>query len=207
MPESAAEYAKRTHLQAEGAGADAIQAISGDVIHLENPRASDLRVSDIAHGLAHTCRFGGQCSEFYSVAQHAVFVRDLVVADPDSTLTDHRAALHHDDAEAFLGDIPSPLKPLLGEPWELLENNWNATLCELLDLPYEIFSSRVIKKWDEFAVYYEGSRLMPNEGWDWTRDMNLVLPDGVYWFGALPPERAKMLYLEAVAVEGRMGLL
>lgn len=207
MPETSAEYAERTALQTEGATAHTIQSISGALIHLSTPRESDLSVTDIAHGLAHTCRFGGQCTEFYSVAQHAVFVRDLVHADPDSTLTDVRAALHHDDAEAFLGDVPSPLKPLLGKPWEKLESDWNATLCELLDLPYDIFSSRTIKKADEFAVYYEAARLMPSEGWNWARDMELVLPDGVWWDEPLKPAAAKQLYLNAVDVEGRMGLL
>lgn len=206
MPETSSEYAKRTHLKYEGAGPDTLQAISGRLIHLENPGRSELAVSDIAHGLAHTCRFGGQCERFYSVAQHAVFVRDLVAADESSTLQDVRAAVHHDDAEAFLGDVPSPLKPLLGEPWEKLETSWNKRICKLLGLPEGIFSTDAIKKWDEFAVYYEAAYLMPNEGWDWTRDMNLELPEEVFWDVPLGPRASKELYIHAVEQEGRMGL-
>lgn len=205
--ETAAEYASRTALQDAGAGPNTIQALSGALIHLDDPRASELSCTDIAHGLANTCRFGGQCSEFYSVAQHAVFVRDLVLTHEECTLDRVRAALHHDDPEAFLGDVPSPLKPLLGVPWQQLEDDWDATLCELLKLPYESFRDPVVKWADEFAVYYEASRLMPSSGWNWVRDMELKLPEGVWWDEPLKPAAAKQLYLEAVNREGRMGLL
>ncbi len=73
------------------------------------PRVEDIRVEDIAHHLALINRYGGACPEPYSVAQHAVHVADLVwefSADPATTL----AALHHDSAEAYIGDQRRPIK-------------------------------------------------------------------------------------------------
>lgn len=74
-----------------------------------NPTPGDVHLEDIAHALAMTCRFGGHTPRHYSVAQHAVLVALLVLEAsrrPDWALL----ALHHDSAEAYLGDIPRPIK-------------------------------------------------------------------------------------------------
>ncbi|MFH1495895.1 MAG: phosphohydrolase, partial [Pseudomonadota bacterium] len=71
------------------------------------PRIDDVAIEDIAHGLAYQCRFNGQTSAFYSVAQHSLIVASLV---PEEL---RFAALLHDAAEAYLGDMVKPLKVLL----------------------------------------------------------------------------------------------
>lgn len=74
-----------------------------------NPRAEDVQLEDIAHHLGNTCRFGGATPKFYSVAQHAVLVALMVLEAsrrPDWALL----ALHHDSAEAYIGDWPRPIK-------------------------------------------------------------------------------------------------
>ena len=77
-----------------------------------NPRAEDVRLEDIAHGLAMICRYGGQAPVYYSVAEHAVKVSRLVGAKTGSVAWALHA-LHHDSAEAYLGDQRKPLKDLL----------------------------------------------------------------------------------------------
>ena len=95
---------------------DWMQTFTGKKFWPLDPRSDDVDIKDIAHSLALTCRFNGQCNLFYSVAQHSVFVSRLVT--PSQAL----AALLHDSTEAYLGDIIRPIKLYLPE-FKDIENN------------------------------------------------------------------------------------
>src|SRR5579872_2947230 len=81
-----------------------IQTASGLEFPLFEPRLDAINIEDIAHGLSMICRFTGQCARFYSVAEHSVHVSHLVPRE------DAAWGLLHDAAEAYLGDVASPLK-------------------------------------------------------------------------------------------------
>ena len=87
-----------------------VVCVSTSLGHRFDPVARQIDVialEDIAHGLAYQCRFNGQTKTFYSVAQHCLMVADLVSDELRA------AALLHDAAEAYLGDMVKPLKALI----------------------------------------------------------------------------------------------
>lgn len=86
-----------------------IHTYKGHQFYAFDPREDDIDIDDIAHALALTCRYSGHCNKFFSVAQHSVLVSFLV---PEEQAL---AALLHDAPEAYLTDIPRPIKHMLNE--------------------------------------------------------------------------------------------
>jgi hypothetical protein len=86
-----------------------LQTVSGRWVNPFDPDPEQLDAGDIARALANQCRFGGHSRVFYSVAQHSVIVSELV-EERDGDTEDAFAALMHDATEAYLGDMPHPLK-------------------------------------------------------------------------------------------------
>lgn len=83
-----------------------------------DPQEADIQVSDIAHSLSLLCRFGGHCNKFYSVAEHSVLVARVLAKQKASELTQF-AGLLHDAEEAYLPDIPAPIKQHMTEALEI----------------------------------------------------------------------------------------
>lgn len=67
----------------------------------------------IAKNLSQICMYAGATPEFYSVAEHSIFVSSIV----DSGLA--KFALLHDAHEAFIGDIIAPVVEHIGLEQEL----------------------------------------------------------------------------------------
>jgi uncharacterized protein len=86
-----------------------LQTVSGRWVNPFDPDPTQLDAGDIARALANQCRFGGHSRRFYSVAQHCVIVSH-VVEERGGDVEDAFAALMHDAGEAYLGDMPHPLK-------------------------------------------------------------------------------------------------
>lgn len=92
-----------------------IRTFSGVYFYPMDARPEEILIEDIAHALSMQCRFGGHSFHFYSVAQHSLRASNIV---PPS---DALAALMHDAAEAYLVDVPSPVKAELCE-YRAIEN-------------------------------------------------------------------------------------
>lgn len=106
-----------------------IQTFTGRQFWPLDPRPEDVDLTDIAHALSMKCRYSGHCKRFYSVAEHAVLVSRLV--RPEVALE----ALHHDDAEAYLPDVPRPIKSSL-TGFKEIERKVEQAIATALNLKY-----------------------------------------------------------------------
>ncbi len=111
-------------------------------------RQESIRIQDIAHALSNICRFNGHTKEFYSVAQHSMLVAFQMPGTPEEKL----AALLHDAAEAYVCDIPSPMKPYLGEPYLDLFAEVQAVIHKMYGV---VQIPRQISLYDRAAVLFE----------------------------------------------------
>jgi hypothetical protein len=136
-----------------------IQTYTGRKFDVLNPRAEDVCWIDIAHSLAHQCRFNGHTKQFYSVAHHSVLASHHV---PERFAL---YALLHDAAEAYIGDMPKPVKNLFPE--------------------FEALEIRIL------AAVFEKAGIDPRneEAWSWVVgiDQRLLMTERDQLMGA-PPE-------------------
>lgn len=131
---------------------------TGKRLDLFEPDADMIDPRDIAHSLAHLCRFNGYTREFYSVAQHSCLVADLVP-------TEHKlAALLHDATEAYLGDMTRPLKEWMPYYRGFEDVIWGR-VCERFGLEIDLPAS--VLQADLIALATERRDMMPPDPAIW----------------------------------------
>lgn len=86
-----------------------IETFTGQRFQPLRPDVNAIFIEDIAHALSNQCRFAGHCRVFYSVAEHSVRVSRLL-RDLGETEEIQMWGLLHDASEAYLVDLPTPLK-------------------------------------------------------------------------------------------------
>ena len=148
-----------------------MQTHSGRKFFPLNPQPEDIVIEDIAHALAHICRYGGHINTHYSVAQHSVLVASCL--PDDLALT----GLLHDATEAYLGDVVRPLKVLLPD-YQAIEDNLSLVIGEkfgvqLLPMP------ALVKEMDTRILSNERAALFDNQ-LDWALDALSPAPLNTY---------------------------
>lgn len=91
---------------------DWMQTYTGRQFWPMDPRRAEIDIVDIAHSLAMQCRYAGHCIRFYSVAEHSVHVATWLQAQGEPRAVVLKGLLH-DASEAYLVDVPRPVKPYL----------------------------------------------------------------------------------------------
>lgn len=111
---------------------------SGRLVDPLNLDLSLVTVEDLAWSLGNVSRFGGHCDPPVSVAQHTLAcARQAAKESPVLALL----ALHHDDGEAFFGDMPRDLKARPEMAWYRAQEHRCTLRCiehfapACLDLP------------------------------------------------------------------------
>ena len=122
---------------------------SGRKFHFTDPQPEDICIEDIAVALSKLARFNGHTDVFYSVAEHSILVSYLV--PPEHALS----GLMHDAAEAYIGDMASPIKNLPEMAYfRELEEKIHSVICSTLGVPQGIPDE--VKLADRKAVDVEG---------------------------------------------------
>jgi hypothetical protein len=119
-----------------------VQTFNRNRFDLLEPREEDVDLADIVRALCKLNRFTGHTETPYTVAEHAILagVECWMRARRDGK-SDEEArdialcGLHHDDAEAYLGDVSAPLKRALGEKCRALFKSVEAVVDEAILMP------------------------------------------------------------------------
>lgn len=113
-----------------------IETFTGKRFQPLAPKFADICIEDVAHALSNQCRFSGHVRHFYSVAEHSVRVSRFVAATTNDVGLQLWGLLH-DASEAFLVDLPTPLKvhPALGEEYKRAERRVMRAVCKRFGLP------------------------------------------------------------------------
>lgn len=183
-----------------------IAAATGEPINLLDPDPGTIHLSDVARGLAMTCRFAGQVDRFSSVAEHCVLVHDLIENEyheagplPTYVRVRMQRGILHDAPEAYIHDVTAPLKRVLqmlgSNAYAEVQARWTEAVQIRFGLPAETAAEhRIIKRFDYDAACFEGSRIKIHEPF-YQSFAGKPLPRGVECaFGLLPAE-AEELFL------------
>lgn len=138
-----------------------------------------LDIEDIAHSLSNQCRWGGHCNSYYSVAEHSVLVSRIV--NKENSL----AGLLHDAAEAYLSDVPTPIKKALPQFTEAED-----LILEKIAEKWNVEFNDNVKWADEVMLAIEARFLTKHV-------MNYPLEQWMYGYKpkCLSPKEAKELFL------------
>jgi hypothetical protein len=132
-----------------------------------DPHVDRFSLQVMSQALSNTCRYGGHCSRFYSVAEHSVHVSRIV--PPEFAVE----GLLHDAHEAFVGDMPTPLKALCHD-FRRIESFVDEEMRARWGLPLEV--SDAVKRAD--IAMLECERVQLFRRWDdWGIHGGIDIPD------------------------------
>ncbi len=174
---------------------------SGKKFYPLDPRAEDVGIEDIAHGLAYKYRFAGQAVCGYTVAQHSIEVSRRVPP------ADRLWGLLHDAAEAYLCDVPRPIKAAMSlavpmsdgsgdyhaiVPFEVVEREILAVVAERFGLPWPLPES--VRVADDRELARERRDLWDERQPQWpASDLPEPYPERIEWCRA--PEDIEKLFM------------
>ena len=165
-----------------------IMNASGRLIDPYNLQPEDIDPRIIAQTLSRICRFWGQTSEFYSVAQHCL-VMEKLFEDPILK----KWSLAHEIFEGLTGmDIPSPIKKRKElEDFRKAEEKALELFAKLYNLPYPL--PEEIKTADKRLLVTEALRFMNTANYNWKQ---IAQPYPLKIIGKpLQPEEARIEFL------------
>ena len=143
-----------------------LETVNGKSVFPWNLKREDVLIDDIANSLAMQARYNGHLPEFYSIADHSIHVTvlaDMLMSEKDITPEERRVirlrALLHDAAEAFISDIPSPVKMFIPSMYEhedkMIKKIYSFYGAKITDRKLKKYSDQIIKKSDIMVLIGE----------------------------------------------------
>lgn len=101
------------------------------------PKIDRINFDDIAISLSNNCRWGGHTEVPYTIAQHSIMVLVVLehVMGRHVTPELQRQALMHDASEAYLLDMPAPIKNQMPE-YKAIENRLQRAIAIRFGMHY-----------------------------------------------------------------------
>lgn len=164
-----------------------IETFTGKKFHVLAPQQEEICIEDIAHALANQVRFTGHVREFYSVAQHSVYVSELVA--PEHA----KWGLLHDAPEAYISDLNRPTKYFteIGPAFQCVE----AAIMDAIALKFGLCEPEpeAVRAADNLMLYAERNQLLGKLPWDFKWGPEVAANIQIY---PLLPKVAEDLFLE-----------
>lgn len=152
---------------------------SGRHFDFQDPRPEDVHILDIVHALGNEPRFAGHTRFFYPVLAHLLIGSYIV---PRGCELEY---LLHDAHEAYIKDIPAPLKRMLPD-YQAIEDRVAGIVRATFGLPVE--TTRAVRHADLVMLATERRDLMPHDPTPWPilegieplpRPISLTHPDKI----------------------------
>lgn len=125
---------------------------SGRLVYPLDLDPSDIDINDIAYALSNLCRYGGHCKPPYNVADHSIRVSHHCLKK------DALSGLLHDASEAYLIDLPRPVKTFLSD-YRQYEEKAQRVIAEKFGIPWPFPAS--VHEADNRILINEMRDLMP----------------------------------------------
>jgi len=153
------------------------------------PSVEMCSIIDIAHHLSNQCRYSGATEQFYSTAQHCCILASYVENVMKGSAMDCLQILIHDAAEAYLVDVPRPVKQFMPD-FRIWDRKIQMTIREWLGL-----ADVAIPTWqddlDSRVIVDERHQIMSDSGNDWGHDLEPLKVRVEHW----PPRMAEKQFL------------
>ena len=176
-----------------------ISVLDGTFFDILKPKDYPFKINTIATALSNLCRYTGHVTRFYSVAEHSVLVSMLV---PRKHAL---AGLLHDSAEAFLGDVSSPLKKLLPQ-YQRIEDRVEKAIAKHFQIEYPYHEE--IHLADKRMYWNERKTIAPAKDTLWHQELGAARK--VEAVGLVPAEAKKLFlnrYYELIENDERYAFL
>lgn len=166
---------------------DYIGTYTNKKYHFMNPSPEEICIEDISQALSMNCRYSGHVKKFYSVAEHSVIVAFLVFEQTNSK-KEALSALLHDASEAYLTDVPRPIKPHLTNYTDI-----EALAEKVIQQKFNIQPMSALTKYIDTHICGAEAKLLFQSVPDWADaydHMDITISNH-------SPEKAKELFLRA----------